>query len=163
MRRACQAEAVAALTDFRGEREMEGTAWPSILSLPDAVWRAMVANSRRIAWPGSKPEGPKQVIINANGEEEEVSGDPNGGKAQTKAAILNAAIRSVLLLHIPRDAADGQSMNSHSGTFASALLETTSCIVWNVACDKVSAREDPSVLKDFEKLATFGFSHMSHY
>lgn len=126
MRRACQAEAVAALTDFRGEREMEGTAWPSMLSLPDAVWRAMVANSRRIAWPGSKPEGPKQVIINANGEEEEVSGDPNGGKAQTKAAILNAAIRSVLLLYIPRgDAADGQSVNSHSYPFASARLETS--------------------------------------
>lgn len=93
MRRACQADTVASLTDFRGEREAEGTAWPSMLSLPEEVWRAMVANSRRIVWPGSKPERPKQVIINANGEEEEVSGDPNGGKAQTKSAILNAAIR----------------------------------------------------------------------
>lgn len=93
MNRACQAQTVAALTDFRSEREVEGTAWPSMLSLPEAVWRAMVVNSRRIVWPGAKPEGPKQVIINANGEEEEVNGDPNSGKAQTKAAILNAAIR----------------------------------------------------------------------
>lgn len=93
MRRACHAETVASLTDFRGEREVEGTAWPSMLNLPEEVWRAMIANSRRIVWPGSKPEGPKQVIINADGEEEEVSGDPNSGKAQTKAAILNAAIR----------------------------------------------------------------------
>jgi hypothetical protein len=93
VRRANQAATLAKLTDFHGEREQCGVARPSMLDLPQEVWQAMVANSKRIVWPGHAPKCIKQVIINEHGEEEVVTAGHEDGKAPSKAAILNAAIR----------------------------------------------------------------------
>jgi hypothetical protein len=92
VRRSKQAATLASLTDFHAERQQEGRAHPSMLDLPDEVWRAMVANSKRIVWPGQGVQGVKEVIVNERGEEEEVDAGPARRQA-TKAAILNAAIR----------------------------------------------------------------------
>lgn len=66
---------------------------PSMLDLPEEVWRAMVANCKRIVWPGHAPDNVKKVIINERGEEELVTAGPEDGKPASKAAILNATIR----------------------------------------------------------------------
>lgn len=91
VRRSTQAATLASLTDFHAERQQEGREHPSMLDLPDEVWRAMVANSKRILWPGQCGCN-KEVILNERGEEEEVKAGP-AGRSATKAAILNAAIR----------------------------------------------------------------------
>jgi hypothetical protein len=94
VKRSKQAATLASLTDFHMERQLEGRAHPSMLDLPDEVWRAMVANSKRIVWPGQGVQGVKEVIVNGLGEEEEVDAGP-AHKEASKAAILNAAIRYV--------------------------------------------------------------------
>jgi hypothetical protein len=76
VRRANQAATLAKLTDFHGEREQCGVARPSMLDLPQEA-----------------PKCIKQVIINEHGEEEVVTAGHEDGKAPSKAAILNAAIR----------------------------------------------------------------------
>jgi hypothetical protein len=92
VRRSKQAATLASLTDFHAERQLEGRAYPSMLDLPPEVWRAMVAHSKRIVWPGQAVECTKEVIVNERGEEETVDAGPTS-KTNTKAAILNAAIR----------------------------------------------------------------------
>lgn len=92
VRRKMHAATLASLTDFHTERQLEGRSHPSMLDLPEEVWSAMVANSKRIVWPGQAVQCEKEVIQNENGEEETVDAGP-AGKAATKAALLNAAIR----------------------------------------------------------------------
>lgn len=93
VRRSKQRATLASLTDFRTERQEEGRAHPSMIDLPDEVWRAMVANSKRIVWPGQAVEFRTEVIVNERGEEETVDAGPAHARSASKAAILNAAIR----------------------------------------------------------------------
>lgn len=94
VRRSKQAATLTTLTDFHAERHLEGRAHPSMLDLPDEVWRAMVANSKRIVFPGQgHVECKQEVIVNERGEEETVDAGPTNVKSGSKAALLNAAIR----------------------------------------------------------------------
>lgn len=93
MRRSKQIATLASLTDFHTERQEQGRAHPSMIDLPCEVWAAMVANSKRIVWPGQTVECHKEVIVNERGEEEAVDAGPAQGRPASKAAMLNAAIR----------------------------------------------------------------------
>lgn len=93
VRRSNQRVTLASLTDFHTERLEEGRAHPSMIDLPAEVWRAMVANSKRIVWPGQTVECRMEVIVNERGEDETVEAGPANARSASKAALLNAAIR----------------------------------------------------------------------